>query len=96
MKLISFSFYLDFACPYPKEYNLTDNLMHVGYNLSSSSGNNNSPLIAFGDQVEYVCRDGMKFEADMLVASQNATCNVTNTWEPSSSAFWSVCVPSKY
>ena len=79
----------DTACPYPFEYNATDNLRPKGYNLSGDS-----PLIEFGEPVEYVCKDGMKFLSDPTVASQNSTCNFNNTWDPSPS-FWSVCVPSK-
>lgn len=64
-------------------------MVPTGYNLSGDS-----PLIQFGEEIEYVCSEGRKFALDMEVTSQNATCLVNNTWEPSQE-FWSACVQSE-
>ena len=79
----------DIACPWPKEYNETDNLMTRGYNMSGDC-----PWIWIGEELEYVCSQGRKFLDDLTVLSQNTTCQDNNTWVPSTN-FWSKCVDSK-
>lgn len=79
----------DIGCPYPIVPPPELYLMVTKHNMSEAA-----PYVEFGEEVEYGCAEGTKFEKDFDLEAENATCREGNTWDEPNGA-WSRCVPSK-
>ena len=84
-----FLLFADIGCPYPIMPPEELNLEPKFHNMSEEA-----PIIEFGQEVQYGCKNGMKFEKDFHLETENATCRENNTWDEPNGA-WSKCVSSK-
>lgn len=82
-------FLSDIGCPYPVIPPENLFLEPKFHNMSV-----HAPIVEFDQHIQYGCKNGMKFEKDFDLETENATCREGNTWDEPHGA-WSKCVASK-
>lgn len=53
----------------------------------------NDTMVLIGDEVDYFCDNGRRFEDDLHLDKQSSTCKVENEWEDP--PLWGTCIESE-